>query len=175
MLAASIQPIVSFMVVVSIVIHGLSIPFFSLGRRVRTMTRTWSLHSGAMPEWAAQTRPVTRGEDIVINRDPVSALERGEGVLALEKREADGAGIGTGENGQMKPRRGSESDESRTPAGTGTPDEKDADPGGHGEVRGGIPPDGDTVLAEWIEGPDRIVERRAGPGEEVGGRSHLLM
>ncbi|THH11131.1 hypothetical protein EW146_g8153 [Bondarzewia mesenterica] len=29
------------------------------------------------------------------------------------------------------------------------------------------PPDGDELILEWREGPDRIIERRAGPGEEV--------
>ena len=52
-------------------LDGLSIPFFSLGRRVHsvTMSRTLSLRSRQEPEWATQTRKVTRPEDIVINRD----------------------------------------------------------------------------------------------------------
>ena len=41
-IAALIQPVVAFMVLCSILIHSLSIPFFSLGRRVTTVTRTWS-------------------------------------------------------------------------------------------------------------------------------------
>ena len=28
-------------------------------------------------------------------------------------------------------------------------------------------PDGDDILQEWKEGPHRVIERRAGPGEEV--------
>ncbi|TFK66702.1 hypothetical protein BDN72DRAFT_131906 [Pluteus cervinus] len=81
LLAATIQPITAFMVLCSITIHGLSIPGFSLGRRVHTVTRTWSrsavvLGSGG-PEWMNQTRPVKRPEDIVINRDHMNAMELG--------------------------------------------------------------------------------------------------
>ena len=42
----TIQPIVAFIVLCSIIIHGLSIPGFSLGRRVHTLTRTWSRRDG---------------------------------------------------------------------------------------------------------------------------------
>jgi len=76
MLIQTIQPIVAFMVLCSITIHGLSIPSLSLGRRVHSVSRTWSRHNtmnstGARtPEWANQARLVTRREDIIINRDP---------------------------------------------------------------------------------------------------------
>jgi sodium/hydrogen antiporter len=30
-----------------------------------------------------------------------------------------------------------------------------------------MPPDGMEILAEWKEGPHKVIERRAGPGEEV--------
>ena len=30
------------------------------------------------------------------------------------------------------------------------------------------PPDGTEIVMEWKEGSDKIIERRAGPGEEVG-------
>lgn len=70
----TIQPVVAFMVLCSITIHGLSIPSFSLGRRVHSVSRTWSrrdtMNSNRDPEWATHTRMVgTRREDIVINRD----------------------------------------------------------------------------------------------------------
>ncbi|TFY80612.1 hypothetical protein EWM64_g3400 [Hericium alpestre] len=79
LLGASIEPIVAFMVVTSILIHGLSIPFFSLGRRVHTFSRTWSRReTPAVPEWTTQTRPVLRGTDIVINRDEADRAERTE-------------------------------------------------------------------------------------------------
>ncbi|KIM41196.1 hypothetical protein M413DRAFT_43557, partial [Hebeloma cylindrosporum] len=76
-LEGTIQPVVAFMVLCSITIHGLSIPSFSLGRRVHSVSRTWSrrdTQTSAPPDWTTQTRMVTRGEDIVINRD-VADLE----------------------------------------------------------------------------------------------------
>lgn len=75
MLVETIHPIVGFMVLCSITVHGLSIPSFSLGRRVHSVSRTWSRHAtgasmGGAPEWANQTTLVTRGDEkIIINRD----------------------------------------------------------------------------------------------------------
>jgi len=56
-LASTLQPIVAFMVLGSIMIHGLSVPFFNLGRRVHSISYTWS-HSGGgnIPEWVSSTR-----------------------------------------------------------------------------------------------------------------------
>ncbi|RDB17552.1 putative Na(+)/H(+) antiporter C3A11.09 [Hypsizygus marmoreus] len=54
MLADTIQPIVAFMVLCSITIHGLSIPSLSLGRCVHTVSRTWSRQAGAS-DWTNQT------------------------------------------------------------------------------------------------------------------------
>jgi len=49
-LAATLQIIVSFIVLCSIIIHGLSIPFFSFGRQVHSrtvsLTRTWTSGQG---------------------------------------------------------------------------------------------------------------------------------
>ena len=78
-----IQPIVTFMVICSIMIHGLSIPGFSLGRRVHSVSRTWSRRDtigtrvGA-PDWTNQTRLVTRAEDIVINWDSEKEMKKEE-------------------------------------------------------------------------------------------------
>jgi hypothetical protein len=77
-----IQPIIVFMVICSITILG-----FSLGRRVHSVSRTWSRRDttgsrAGAPDWTNWARLVTRAEDIVINRD----LERGEGGgVLLEK------------------------------------------------------------------------------------------
>lgn len=134
LLIESIQPIVAFMVLCSISIHGLSIPMFSLGRRVRTVSRTWSRHA-TQPEWATQARIVERGgADIVINRDVEDDMERGE--LEVEKVDTDSTKSGSG-------------------SGTKVIAQDDE------------PPDGNDVLSEWQEGPHRIIERRAGPGQEV--------
>lgn len=139
------------MVLCSITIHGLSIPFFSLGRRVHSVTRTWSRHDTfgtftgrAMPEWAMHTHHVRPGEDIVINRDREDAMERGvipASESVTEKEPSDSS-------------REREEAEARRPDGT--------------DVRDENPPDGEETEEEWREGPHRIVEKRAAPGEEVG-------
>ncbi|PPQ97341.1 hypothetical protein CVT26_006575 [Gymnopilus dilepis] len=98
LLEQTIQPIVAFMVLCSITIHGLSIPSFSLGRRVHSVSRTWSRRDtvgstrNRLPEWANQARMVTRAEDVIVNRDPGAEavdLERGDLVLEKEKQELD--------------------------------------------------------------------------------------
>ncbi|KIM37934.1 hypothetical protein M413DRAFT_448196 [Hebeloma cylindrosporum] len=57
-LALMIQPIVSFVVLSSIIIHGLSIPFFNLGENVtRTISQSATLNSNrAYPDWLLGTR-----------------------------------------------------------------------------------------------------------------------
>lgn len=143
-LASTIQPIVAFIVLCSVAIHGLSIPFFSLGRRVHSVSsRTWSRHASG-PDWATYTRHITRGEDVVINRDhDVNAMEKGH------------AGITEEENTIM---------ESGRPSTDGKEDMSNGDD----IAKTQTPPDGTETVMEWKEGSDVIVERRAGPGEEVG-------
>ncbi|KAH8108670.1 Sodium/hydrogen exchanger family-domain-containing protein [Phellopilus nigrolimitatus] len=160
MLAATIQPIVAFMVLCSITIHGLSIPFFSLGRRVHSVSRTWSRHQSMDPmgpEWATQARRVSRPEDIIINRD--SALERGD-LRSDEKF--------------RHPETSAEDDLERKSDVPSTPSsgallkpDVEGDPGAISEGRPDNVPDGVGLDAEWQEGPDVIVERQEGPGEEV--------
>ncbi|KAJ3541827.1 hypothetical protein NM688_g6037 [Phlebia brevispora] len=54
-LAATLQTIVSFVVFCSILIHGLSIPFFSFSRRIHSrtvsMSRTWTSRTTTLPDW----------------------------------------------------------------------------------------------------------------------------
>ncbi|KAJ7585198.1 Sodium/hydrogen exchanger family-domain-containing protein [Mycena floridula] len=145
LLSKSIQPITAFMVLCSISIHGLSIPAFSLGRRVHTVSRTWSRATG-QPEWANQARMVERGgADIVINRDAVDEMERGD--LQIEKLEET-------ESGSENKLKDSEISEKTKVEDTDGP-------------TGEVPPDGDDIVQEWQEGSHTIIERRAGPGEEV--------
>jgi NhaP-type Na+/H+ or K+/H+ antiporter len=59
-LAIALQPIVSFVVLGSIVTHGLSIPFFSVGRRTLTFSRSIV---GDQPEWLNWVRRVPLQED----------------------------------------------------------------------------------------------------------------
>ncbi|KAF8527478.1 Sodium/hydrogen exchanger family-domain-containing protein [Hysterangium stoloniferum] len=155
-LAASIQPIVAFMVLTSIIIHGLSIPFFSLSRRVHSVSRTWSRHqstdAGIGPEWATQTRRVVRAEDVVINRDrdtSANAMELGQS----EKVDSD---IMTASGSGDTPK-------TNAPVG-------DAEPRGEVTTKDQSPLDG-TARAEekteWREGQHLVIERSRGPGNEV--------
>ncbi|KAG1829107.1 Sodium/hydrogen exchanger family-domain-containing protein [Suillus variegatus] len=66
-LAAVIQPIVSFIVLGSIIVHGLSIPFFNMGRGVHShtvsLTMTWTSRNRAtVPDWVLWAR---RAPDVV--------------------------------------------------------------------------------------------------------------
>jgi len=79
-LAASLQPIVSFVVLGSIVIHGLSIPFFSFGKKVHSRTisisRTLTGRSTAVePEWVVGMRRMP----LKIGQTPSPTLPHGEG------------------------------------------------------------------------------------------------
>lgn len=148
------QPIVSFVVLCSVAIHGLSIPFFSLGRRVHSVSsRTWSRHASG-PDWATHTRHVTRAEDVVINRDrDVNAMENGRAGLTeeektiMESRRTSMDGNAPREDGSSKIEDTLKGDETtKEPA----------------------PPDGTETTTEWREGSDKIVERQGGPGEDVG-------
>ncbi|KAI0789689.1 Sodium/hydrogen exchanger family-domain-containing protein [Abortiporus biennis] len=165
-LANSIQPIVAFMVLCSIAVHGLSIPFFSLGRRVHSVSRTWSRHDtfgrhASLPEWANQTRRVDRREDIVINRD--RDVERGdlspEEKLARSRRESMTVVDQHAESTDLEkePSSGSQTQSE----GGGMRNSKGWD------LREEMPPDGNDIIAEWREGTHRIIERRTGPGDEV--------
>jgi hypothetical protein len=78
----TVEPIVAFVVLCSIIIHGLSIPGFSLGKRVHSISRTWSRRDtigGGRPDWAHRMKLVTKAEDVIINRD----VEKGD--VALER------------------------------------------------------------------------------------------
>ncbi|KIJ64660.1 hypothetical protein HYDPIDRAFT_112058 [Hydnomerulius pinastri MD-312] len=155
--AATIQPIVAFMVLCSVAIHGLSIPFFSLGRRVHSVSsRTWSRHAPG-PDWTTQTRLVTRAEDIVINRDHDSAMEKGEAGLAEEEKSEVESKRASTVASPPSPQAGSSSSETRTEATL-----KDEE-----NMKEENPPDGTESTLEWREGPHKVIERRAGPGEEV--------
>ncbi|TBU30283.1 Sodium/hydrogen exchanger family-domain-containing protein [Dichomitus squalens] len=81
-LAATLQAIVSFVVLGSIIIHGLSIPFFSFGRNVRSRTvslsHTWTSRTTNTPDWLLWARrtpaEITRpGSPVMEERD----VERG--------------------------------------------------------------------------------------------------
>ncbi|KAJ7359703.1 Sodium/hydrogen exchanger family-domain-containing protein [Mycena albidolilacea] len=165
LLAKTIQPICAFMVLCSITIHGLSIPSFSLGRRVHSVSRTWSRHTTATthaprPDWMDHVRHA--GSGVVVNRD---AEDRGDLEMGLgsteEKETVDGRPLE-----EIDVHAGNSESPTAVGTRTGSRDEKeDLEAGLRPE--GDVPPDGEELVSEWQEGHHRIIERRAGPGEEV--------
>lgn len=146
LLRESIMPIVSFLVLASIVTHGLSIPFFSLGRRVHSITHTWSRNPSMdtrrdnEPAWTTHARRVIPGQDIIINRDDE------DGDLGI----------------RQKTQRSDESESTRRDPDTSSSDSIEdnyemAD-------RSRTPP-----LAEYREGHHLVIERKAKDGDEVSG------
>jgi hypothetical protein len=154
LLYETIQPIVAFMVLCSITIHGLSIPSLSLGRRVHSVSRTWSRH--APPDWTNQATLVSRGgDDIIINRD--SEMERGN-IGADEKSSAQETSSTQGPE-TSTPENQPDSDSLATKLEDTAPQEEQAKPD--------TPPDGDEQISEWQEPHHRVIERRRGAGDDV--------
>ncbi|OCF31244.1 Na+/H+ exchanger AnNHA1 [Kwoniella heveanensis BCC8398] len=93
-----IMPITTFLVLSSIVTHGLSIPFFSLGRRVHSITYTRSRGlsmdaRGDEPAWTTHARRITPGQQITINRDD----DPEEGDMGVRRRDTHQDEIANGE------------------------------------------------------------------------------
>jgi NhaP-type Na+/H+ or K+/H+ antiporter len=65
-LALTIQPIVFFLVLCSVAVHGLTVPFFAFSKRATTITRTWSRHpsfaDGGEPGWMGRLKRYTTGD-----------------------------------------------------------------------------------------------------------------
>ncbi|KAF9644537.1 hypothetical protein BDM02DRAFT_3102770 [Thelephora ganbajun] len=162
LLAKSIQPIISFVVLCSILVHGLSIPFFSLGKRVHTVSRTWSRH-GSGADWTTLTRRVSKAEDIVINRDPRDIqdnMERGEVTPAATIHEKEDVTLVQGSTVTEPVEGGDETSGSTPMTSTRVSDGGEADQTA-GEHEGSV------ILTEWREGPHQVIERRSGTGGEV--------
>lgn len=74
-----VQPVTYCLVLCSVLVHGLSIPFFSLGRsmhsRVHSMTRTWTQASNQEPSWLSR---VKRAGDVVVPTAPAVIIEEKE-------------------------------------------------------------------------------------------------
>jgi hypothetical protein len=146
---------------------GLSIPFFSLGKRVHSIHQTWSRHNtveGGRPEWANQTRQIQPGEEIVVNRD--DAAERGE-IGFDEKRESVPTSTSFGEEGSSGSVEAREREH-----GTG---EHPISASGRARMGTGVEIDEqeDVETTEWREGPHLVIERAPGHGEEVSDRKHV--
>ncbi len=137
---------------------GLSIPFFSLGRRVQSMTRTWSKHhpdAPDAPEWATQTRRVERPEDVIINRD--DQMERGETAT----------GEGIFDHTEIEKTRNSTKE--LVTDSPGTPEKEEvARPDNAPDAVFGKAEAEESVI--WQEGRHLVVEHHHLPGEEVSHR-----
>ncbi|TFY77236.1 hypothetical protein EWM64_g6773 [Hericium alpestre] len=90
LLAATLQPIVAFIVLCSIIIHGLSIPFFSLSREVGSRmlslsrTRTLTLRGPDVPDWLFGSR-----RPPALTTTPAPDVEHGEGTIVAEDGMSD--------------------------------------------------------------------------------------
>ncbi|KAK7044881.1 Na-H-exchanger domain-containing protein [Favolaschia claudopus] len=164
LLEKTIQPICAFMVLFSIAIHGMSIPGASLGRRVHSVSRTWSRHTtathGPRPDWMDHVRHV---DGVIVNRDADQITDVEMGLGGSEEKSLDGRQLE-----DIHVRMGDS--ESPTAVETTTPgshDEKEKEVEEGLRPEGDVPPDGEEIVSEWQEGPHRVIERRAGPGEEV--------
>ncbi|ETS60802.1 hypothetical protein PaG_04714 [Moesziomyces aphidis] len=129
-LALTIQPIVYFFVLCSILVHGFTIPFFAFGKNARkrahTLTRTWSRNPSMRddePSWMNRVRRVRSGEDIVINHDDISADKMSAQQLAMIGRGA----IGGYREDELR-RESSNDENSATAAGGSSSDSQDAEP-----------------------------------------------
>ncbi|KAH8813534.1 Sodium/hydrogen exchanger family-domain-containing protein [Flagelloscypha sp. PMI_526] len=145
-LERTIQPISAFLVLWSIAIHGLSIPGFTLSKRVRsiTMTRTWTRERSVTstrrqhePEWMDQ---IQHGGVITRTSPDIEA--------GLNEKE-----LSTSSTSSPRKDPATMKEESRKEEGEAWKEE--------------LPPDGTANVQIWDEGPHRIIERRKGPGEEV--------
>lgn len=99
-LAYTIQPVVYFLVLCSILVHGTSIPFFNLGRRVHSISRTWTQGSNAEPSWLSRVKRA--GQDTNANRSPPDLSEKvrpkaERSNLDLEAGDFDDAGMDIGD------------------------------------------------------------------------------
>ncbi|MBW0528732.1 hypothetical protein O181_068447, partial [Austropuccinia psidii MF-1] len=84
-LALTTQPLIYLLVLFSVLIHGLSIPFFTLGRnvhsRVHSITRTWTQASGNEPSWLSRVKRVDKTNDNLFNEpkldqsSPISPID----------------------------------------------------------------------------------------------------
>lgn len=134
------QPITYFIVLSSILIHGLTISFFTLGRRVHSrvtsISRTFTVGSRndtqGMPEepsWMSRVKRAQNREDIVVNRDD-------DGV-AVEAGEKEGIAAESGDIGRLAmfgaPGGAGSEGEPSTGSETAGSSEKDLEKGASGE------------------------------------------
>ncbi|KAK4056446.1 hypothetical protein OIO90_002589 [Microbotryomycetes sp. JL221] len=134
-LALVVQPITYFLVLSSILVHGITIAFFTLGRRVHSrvtsMTRTFTAQSRDSrgvpvleePSWMSRVKRAQNREDIIVNRDDDTAEKGDLGKMNLmlnvndeargssdeEKMIVGGGGEGSGSDTAVSEEKGQES------------------------------------------------------------------
>lgn len=154
LLQETIGPIVAMLVLSSVLTHGLSIPFLLSGRRVRSITYTWSRNpsmdtrAGNEPAWTTHTTRMEPGQQVIINRDD----EEGDVGLAHNLRNRN---IRVATEDGFKSEGSGESTSSRTREGS---DGKKRSNDESEEIeleRRGTPP-----LAAYRQGDDLVVERK---------------
>ncbi|GAA97135.1 uncharacterized protein L969DRAFT_16972 [Mixia osmundae IAM 14324] len=97
-LALSIQPITYFLVMSSIIVHGLTIPFFNLGKRVHSISRTWTGASASgEPSWLSRMRRVGDGKDIPSPSPSDEKHDRDLDKAEEGKAEAEDFGVDMGD------------------------------------------------------------------------------
>lgn len=95
-LALTIQPITYFLVLCSIIVHGSSVPFFNLGRRVHTVTRTWTNRSESEPNWLSRVKRAGADGNVDLPRD-----EKNDEKTAHRRREERDLEAAQDENGDI--------------------------------------------------------------------------
>lgn len=156
-------------------IDGLSIPFFSLGRRVHSITYTWSRQPSMrdnQPAWTSQVRHVQPGQSIIVNRD-----EDGEdGDIGLNRSSPDDSlareklgQSSTGESSSDRTRGGEEMEMSERRSQPDAEDDEEVEGGAIGEraAKDKLNGSDDGSVNEYREGNDLIVERKREGGQEV--------
>ncbi|KAL1413096.1 hypothetical protein Q8F55_000845 [Vanrija albida] len=160
LLQETIGPIVAMLVLASVLTHGLSIPFLLSGRRVRSITYTWSRNpsmdtrAGNEPAWTTHTTRMEPGQQVVINRDD----EEGDVGLAHNLRNRH---IRVTTDDGIKSDGSGESTSSRTRDGSDGNKRSNDDSEEIELERRGTPP-----LAAYREGDDLVIERK-GRDEDV--------
>nr|XP_019012994.1 Na+/H+ exchanger AnNHA1 [Kwoniella pini CBS 10737]OCF51775.1 Na+/H+ exchanger AnNHA1 [Kwoniella pini CBS 10737] len=154
-----IGPITAFLVLSSIVTHGLSIPFFSLGRRVHSITYTRSRGlsmdpNADEPAWTTHARRILPGQQITINRDD----DPEEGDLGVRRRDTlndtyNGEKLGSQDSG-------------------GTSSSRTMPPGDDIEMQQAYKPSHHTHREETEEGEAAEADRRNSSDSGRSGRSH---
>ncbi|KAK6356293.1 hypothetical protein TWF718_000660 [Orbilia javanica] len=158
-----IWPIVTFMVISSIIVHGSSIAVFTLGKRINRMTLTMSYTTqGPEESWVSRLPFLNRGQSMSIRKPDESDNEKlpGEGQLPPAGGIPGGFGAARKSSGRMSnsdaaPRRRNGLGRPKNHTGTSVSSERLPPPEA---VKVHIPPEGNA----YQEGDQILVENADG-------------